>query len=112
MGEILYAILNVLPLIGLAGAVVGLTALLMRQTRADDDRWTRDRRKRERRETYSVGLPPPGAGERRLGERRGEKANEAAVRRRERVDSDPVPTASPLPGLPRERAHLKPIDPR
>ncbi len=65
------AILNILPLFGFVGAVAGLTAMLARRTKSDEERWTLDRRKRERRDTkHSLGFSPDPAVERRVGERR------------------------------------------
>jgi hypothetical protein len=58
-------------LFGFVGAVAGLTAVLTRRTKSDEERWMLDRRKRERRDTkHSIGLPPSDSGERRVGERR------------------------------------------
>jgi hypothetical protein len=68
-------IAHILPLFGLAGAVVGLTAVLTRWTRDDDERWILDRRKRERRDKSSWALPPTGEDERRAGERRRAKSS-------------------------------------
>jgi hypothetical protein len=60
-----------LPLFGFVGAVAGLTVALTRRTRHDEERWTLDRRKRERRDNKSsLGVPPRETGERREGERR------------------------------------------
>jgi hypothetical protein len=68
-----------LPLFGFVGAVAGLTAMLARRTKSDEERWTLDRRKRERRDTkHSLGLPPTASGERRHAERR--RAASAAER--------------------------------
>jgi hypothetical protein len=64
------AVLSMLPLFGFMGAVVGLTTMLSRRTKQDDERWTLDRRKRDRRTVASLGLPPRETGERRVGERR------------------------------------------
>ena len=64
------AVLQILPLIGFVGMVAGLTAALTRRTKHDDERWTLDRRKRERRDAMTLGIPPVQTGERRVGERR------------------------------------------
>jgi len=64
------AVLNFLPLLGLVGAVTGLTVALTRRTRNDDERWTLDRRKRDRRDERSLGIPPADSIDRRIRERR------------------------------------------
>lgn len=63
-------VITILPMLGFVGAVAGLTVVLTRRTLQDDDRWTLDRRKRERRDRTSLGIPPRETGERRQGERR------------------------------------------
>lgn len=63
------AVLGFMPLFGLVGAVAGLTVALSRRTLRDEERWLLDRRKRERRNEFSMG-PPSGRTDRRAGERR------------------------------------------
>ncbi len=63
-------VITILPMLGFVGAVAGLTVALTRRTQQDDDRWTLDRRKRERRDRNSLGIAPRETGERRESERR------------------------------------------
>ena len=63
------AIFQFLPVFGFVGAVFGLTAVLSRRTRHDEERWSLDRRKRERR-ISARGTPPWDSGERRVDQRR------------------------------------------
>jgi hypothetical protein len=63
------AIFQILPLFGFVGAVFGLTAVLSRRTRHDEERWSLDRRKRERR-TSARAVPPWDTGNRRVDQRR------------------------------------------
>jgi hypothetical protein len=64
-------IAQLLPLFAFLGAVVGMTAYLSRRTKSDEERWTLDRRKRDRRGSQPARVVPlRNSGERRLAERR------------------------------------------
>ena len=63
------AVFQFLPVFGFVGAVFGLTAVLSRKTRNDEERWSLDRRKRERRGRVN-SAPPWDPSERRVSQRR------------------------------------------
>jgi hypothetical protein len=63
------AIFHFLPVFCFVGAVFGVTAVLSRKTKLDEERWSLDRRKRERRGRAN-SIPPWDVGERRVTQRR------------------------------------------